>query len=859
MASEQTSIREWAKQLKVPHELLLKQLSAAGWDQSRLEGTVSKEEMNSAKTIVLRAILAAKRSSGRPVSAGAPGAVAVAEAGRRPATDRPAFDRSSRSPVGRPPTRRPPADKPSVIDPPAADQPPPAAGTVVSKPVAQAVPDERNISDSAKELRNYEDLRKSVQDRQDRQIEESAERARIAAEKRAIESARKLEEEQKKAPHAPASGTSDTSSKSRRPVADRGGRRRQQKPTGRRRRQYVDPFDREQQVDGEAGVRDDALAPQQFQSREIQVPETIQVSALAHAMSIKASRVVGTLMDMGVVTTATQVIDQDTAVLVVEEIGHKAVPIEDTALESKLREYLASDSGKGPRPPIVTVMGHIDHGKTTLLDCIRKSSVASSEAAGITQHIGAYQVQTDSGVITFIDTPGHAAFTSLRARGAQVTDLVVLVVAGDDGVMPQTQEAIEHARAAGVPIVVAINKMDKPQSDPDKVKQALAAINLQADDWGGDVQMLPVSATSGEGVDSLLEALLLEAEVRELQAAHDGPAYGVVLESSMSVGRGPTATLLIQQGRLKVGDTLTTGTIQGRVRALNASDGAAIKVAEVSMPVEMLGLPSVPDVGLQFAVIADNKLAREVVEYRSNLEKRRKAVKEKISLDTMFSSGEDRSELSLVIKADVRGSMEALQQALEAIGDETVGVKIVAGGVGGIAESDMHLAHTVKGIVLGFNVRADAEAKRIASESGVEIRYYSTIYELIEDVEQALLGILGPELREQIVGVAEVREVFTSSQFGQISGCMVVEGLVQRDKPARVLRDNVVIFEGRLSSLRRFKDDVPEVKNGTECGIGIEHYRDIREGDRIEIFSTHEVQRVLPGASAQASARVAGG
>jgi translation initiation factor IF-2 len=520
----------------------------------------------------------------------------------------------------------------------------------------------------------------------------------------------------------------------------------------------------------------------------------------------------------------------------------------EDAIEESLEETLSQEEGTlESRAPVVTVMGHVDHGKTSLLDYIRKSRVASGEAGGITQHIGAYHVETDHGMISFLDTPGHAAFTAMRARGATSTDIVILVVAADDGVMPQTEEAILHARAAEVPIVVAVNKIDKETADPDRVKNELAAKDVIPEDWGGDVQFVPVSAHSGEGIDALLDAVLLQAELLELKAPRDVPAQGIVIESRLDKGRGPVASVLVQTGTLRTGDIMLAGTNVGRVRAMLDENGKPIKEAGPSIPVEILGLDGTPDAGDAFAVLDSEKRARDVAMFRE--EKRRKEraeMQRAVKLDNPFAhlEGADKRTLNVVLKADVRGSLEAIQAALMDLGNDEVEVKIVAGGVGGIAESDINLAITSGAVVFGFNVRADASAKKLVEDEQLDLRYYSVIYNLIDDVKAALSGMLSPELREEIVGIAEVRDVFKSPKFGQVAGCMVTEGTVYRSKPIRVLRDNVVIFEGELESLRRFKDDVADVRNGMECGIGVKNY-DVKVGDLIEVFSVQEVARSL--------------
>jgi translation initiation factor IF-2 len=576
--------------------------------------------------------------------------------------------------------------------------------------------------------------------------------------------------------------------------------------------------------------------------------DSISVADLAQQRSVKSGEVIKELMKLGVMATINQVIDQDTASLVVEELGHKVKLISAEAVEESLEETLAQHEGTPePRAPVVTVMGHVDHGKTSLLDYIRKSQVAEGEAGGITQHIGAYHVETDRGMISFLDTPGHAAFTAMRARGASSTDIVILVVAADDGVMPQTEEAINHAHAAEVPIIVAINKIDKEGADPEKIKGELAAKEVVPEDWGGDVQFVNVSAHTGEGIPELLDAVLLQAELLELQAPRDVPAQGIVIESRLDKGRGPVASLLVQSGTLRKGDIVLAGLQFGRVRAMLDENGQPIEEAGPSIPVEILGLGATPAAGDIFAVVESEKRAREVADFRQEKDRSRKLQQQAKKLDTLFEGLTDagRKALNVVVKADVRGSLEAIQSALLDLGNEEVQVNIVSGGVGGITETDVNLAVTSEAVVFGFNVRADNAARAIVESEGIDLRYYNVIYDLIDDVKAALTGMLAPELREEIVGIAEVRDVFRSPKYGQIAGCMVTEGTVFRSKPIRVLRDNVVIYEGELESLRRFKDDANEVRNGLECGIGVKNYTDVKIGDLIEVYEVKEIARSL--------------
>ena len=583
--------------------------------------------------------------------------------------------------------------------------------------------------------------------------------------------------------------------------------------------------------------------------KEVELPEAITVGDLAGKMAVKAGEVIKELMKMGVMATINQTLDQDTASLVVEEMGHKVTKlIADNQLEQDVTESVTYDSEEQSRAPVVTVMGHVDHGKTSLLDYIRRTKVASGEAGGITQHIGAYHVETDHGMVSFLDTPGHAAFTSMRARGAQSTDVVILVVAADDGVMPQTEEAVQHAKAAGVPLVVAINKMDKESADPDRVKNELSARDVIPEDWGGDVPFIPVSAHTGQGIEELLEAVLLQAELLELKAHFVGPAQGVVVESRLDKGRGPVATLLVQDGMLNKGDIVLAGTCYGRARALLDENGQQTGEAGPSIPVEILGLNGTPDAGDHFMVVESEKKAREVAEFReTKLKEQHQQRQQAAKLDALFAGmGEGQvASLNVVLKTDVRGSLEAIVASLQKLATDEVKVNVVSSGVGGITETDATLAVASGAVVFGFNVRADNAAKRVVEANDVDMRYYSVIYDLLDDVKKAMGGLLEPELREEIVGTAEVRDVFNSPKFGQIAGCMVIEGTVYRNKKIRVLRENVVIYEGELESLRRFKDDVQEVRQGMECGIGVKNYQDVRPGDQIEVFDVREVARTL--------------
>jgi translation initiation factor IF-2 len=639
---------------------------------------------------------------------------------------------------------------------------------------------------------------------------------------------------------------------------NRGRHRAGKKGFGQKGREDDDRSDRGDRR-GKAGSRKAVKARRQpnqngFQkpaapvARDVVIGETITVGELAQKMAVKAAEVIKFMMKQGAMATINQVIDQETAQLVAEEMGHKVILRKENELEQEvLNERDSADLKPEPRAPIVTIMGHVDHGKTTLLDYIRKTRVANGEAGGITQHIGAYHVQTKKGMITFLDTPGHAAFTAMRARGANVTDIVVLVVAADDGVMPQTREAIQHAKAGNAPIVVAINKCDKPQADPERVTNELMREGVISEDLGGDVQFVKVSAKTGMGIDELLDAILLQAEVLELKAVKNAMAKGVVIESRLDKGRGPVATVLVRDGTLHVGDIILCGLGWGRVRAMRDEVGNSVKEAGPSIPVEVEGLSSVAGAGDEVTVVTDERKAREVALYRQGKFREIKLAKQqKAKLENMFKDDNgDVKELNLVLKADVQGSVEAIRDSLVKLSTDEVKVSIIGSGVGGITETDVTLASASKAIILGFNVRADASAKKIAESENVEIRYYSVIYDLIDEVKKAMSGMLAPEFRQEIVGIAEVRQVFRSPKFGAVAGCMVTEGTVKRLNPIRVLRENVVIYEGQLESLRRFKDDVSEVKQGYECGIAVKNYNDVQVGDQIEVYETVEIKREL--------------
>lgn len=594
-------------------------------------------------------------------------------------------------------------------------------------------------------------------------------------------------------------------------------------------------------------IKSNFIKPTEPIVRTIEVPANIGVSDLAQKMAVKATEVIKVLMKMGVMATINQALDQDTAILVVEELGHKAVPLNENALEEALLAAPVTGDEQ-PRAPVVTIMGHVDHGKTSLLDYIRRTKVAQGEAGGITQHIGAYHVETPKGMVTFLDTPGHAAFTAMRARGAGATDIVVLVIAADDGVMPQTIEAIQHAKAAKVPIIVALTKIDKPEADIEKIKQALTAYEIIPEEWGGDNMFVGVSSKTGQGVDALLDAILLQAEVLELKAVVKGPARGIIIESRLDKGRGVAASVLVQSGTLKRGDLILSGTEFGRVRALFNELGKPVDAVGPSMPVEVLGFSEAPQAGDLVVVVSDERQAREVASLRAERNKKTaESSSAPATLDNLFErlkQGEQKA-LNVVLKADVQGSLEALVDSLNKLSTDEVKVNVLGSGIGAITESDINLAMASSAVVFGFNVRADAGANRLAEKEKIDLRYYNIIYNLIDDVKKAMSGMLAPELRESILGTAEVREVFKSSKFGTIAGCMVIDGLIKRNCPVRVLRDSVVIFEGAIESLRRFKDDAAEVRQNMECGIGIKNYHDVRIGDQIEVYEVTSIVRTL--------------
>ncbi|MCG9697336.1 translation initiation factor IF-2 [Shewanella sp. Isolate11] len=698
---------------------------------------------------------------------------------------------------------------------------------------AKADEEAKAAAEEARRLAEENEKRWAEEERQRKESETSADHhVTTSSEARAAEDTADMNAEKRgRRARKPAGGKKDAANKKRGGRDVRGGGR-----NNRNQRNAPESMDH--------GFNKPAAAV----TRDVSIGETVTVAELAQKMAVKATEIIKQMMKMGSMVTINQVLDQETAQMVAEEMGHKVVLTRENELEHQVLADRDGNVKVEPRAPVVTIMGHVDHGKTSLLDYIRRAKVASGEAGGITQHIGAYHVETENGMITFLDTPGHAAFTAMRARGAKATDIVILVVAADDGVMPQTIEAIQHAKAGGVPLIVAVNKMDKPEADPDRVKSELSQHGVMSEDWGGSNMFCHVSAKSGEGVDELLEGILLEAEVLELKAVREGMAAGVVVESKLDKGRGPVATVLVQEGTLKQGDIVLCGLEYGKVRAMKDENGKSITEAGPSIPVEILGLSGVPSAGDEATVVRDERKAREVALYRQGKFRDVKlARQQKSKLENMFANmteGEVQ-ELNIVLKADVQGSLEAISDSLNKLSTDEVKVNIIASGVGGLTETDASLAAASNAIMVGFNVRADAQARKTIESESVDLRYYSVIYHLIDEVKAAMGGMLAPEFKQEIIGLAEVRDVFKSPKIGAIAGCMVTEGTIKRSAPIRVLRDNVVIYEGELESLRRFKDDVNEVRNGMECGIGVKNYNDVRVGDQIEVFETVEIARTL--------------
>jgi len=850
----EVTVKQFAQAVGVPPDRLLVQLGEAGLSVSDENSTITDSE----KTQLLDFL---RQSHGKRGALSTGGASKVTLK-RKTQTELRATVPAGRGPLGRGAARTRPESKTVSVE-------VRKKRTYVKRADLVAEEQARLEQEAAEQARIKAEAaardeaasKKREEARQKLEQERAAEESRLQAEREARKQAEEAARQQSLAAaetHAKAGASdegrkkTDSDRKSRKEAADQEtkyGRKQLHVTAGKggRRKKKAKPVRR---VTIESGGEHGFELPTASVVHEVSIPENIVVSELARKMSVKAAEIIKVLMKMGVMATINQVLDQDTAILVVEEMGHIAKPEQENALEEELKQQVLEVKGERlPRPPVVTIMGHVDHGKTSLLDFVRRTKVAAGEAGGITQHIGAYHVETDKGMISFLDTPGHAAFTAMRARGASVTDIVILVVAADDGVKPQTQEAVKHAKAASVPLVIAINKIDRPEADPERVKNEMAALEVIPEEWGGDTMFLPVSAKTGEGVDELLDAVLLQAELLELTAVHECPATGIVVESSLDKGRGPVATVLVQNGVLRKGDLLLTGTEYGRVRAMFDENGKQVTEAGPSIPVQVLGLSSVPNAGDDVVVVSDERKARELAQLRHEKSRdQRLAQQQQTRLEDVFSSVRDGQTptVNIVLKADVQGSAEALSDALTRLtaDEEDVKVKVVSSGVGGINESDVNLAVASNAIIIGFNVRADASAKQLIEEHNVELKYYSVIYNAIDDVKAAASGMMAPETRENIIGLATVKEVFRSRKLGDIAGSIVTEGVVRRNSPIRVLRDNVVVFEGELESLRRFKDDVNEVRAGTECGIGVKNYS-VSAGDQIEVFERTEVARSL--------------
>ncbi len=861
----EVTVSQLASDVGIPVDRLLKQLSDAGIAKATAEDVITEQE----KMDLLNHL---RRSHGKKEAAGGGGRKIALKRKTTTELHQPASGRATaRTPAARTgktvsvEVRR----KRTVVKPKDEDATKQEEllrqAEEAKRALAEQAEQRRQAEEEAEARRKAEEARRQAEEDERRKSEETRIAAEEEARRQAEEEARQEAEKLQRAQQEVAAATEPRRSAPAKKAKRSGGRDEEGDSAERgrhgRRELHVASGKRAQRGKGARRPSREAAAaagdgqhgfqrPTAPVIKEIQVPDSISVGDLAQRMSIKAGEVIKALMKMGMMVTINQTLDQETAMLLVEEMGHNAVAQKEEDVEEEILAA-SEEEQQGelkPRAPVVTIMGHVDHGKTSLLDYIRRTRVAAGEAGGITQHIGAYHVDTDHGMISFLDTPGHAAFSAMRARGAQATDIVILVVAADDGVMPQTKEAIQHSRAAGVPIVVAVNKMDKPEANPDRVMQELVAEEVVPEDWGGDTQFIRVSAKTGEGVDALLEAVLLQSEVLELTAVHDGLARGIIVESSLDKGRGPVATVLVQSGTLHRGDSVVAGAEFGRVRAMFDENGRSVKEAGPSIPVQVLGLSAAPSAGDDLVALADERKAREVAELRRVRHRDTRLAEQKAAkLDQLFSQMAEGevAYVNLIVKADVQGSVEALKESLLKIETDEAKVRIVASGVGGITESDANLAVTSNAILIGFNVRADASARRVVEEHGLDLRYYSIIYEVIDDVKKAISGLLSPVIKEEIIGLAEVRDVFRSSKLGAIAGCMVVEGTVKRHNPIRVLRDNVVIYEGELESLRRFKDDVNEVKAGTECGIGVKNYNDVKSGDQIEVFERVEVAREI--------------
>ena len=853
------TVQQFAAAVGVPPDRLLVQLGEAGLTVSDENSTITDSE----KTQLLDFLRQSHGKRGALSTAG--GGASKVTLKRKTQTELRATVPAGRGPLGRGAARARPEAKTVSVE-------VRKKRTYVKRADLMAEEQARLEQEAAEQARIKAEAdardeaanRKREEARQKLEQERAAEESRLQAERDARKQAEEESRQQSLAAAEAREKAAATEAGHKKPDADRKSRKEAKESSdkdtkygrkqlhvtagkGGRRKKKAKPTRR---VTIESGGEHGFERPTASVVHEVSVPESIIVSELARKMSVKAAEIIKVLMQMGVMATINQVLDQDTAILVIEEMGHIAKPEQENALEEELKQQVEEIKGeKLPRPPVVTIMGHVDHGKTSLLDFIRRTKVADGEAGGITQHIGAYHVKTDKGMISFLDTPGHAAFTAMRARGAGVTDIVILVVAAADGVKPQTQEAVQHARAAGVPLVIAINKIDREEADPERVKNEMSALEVIPEDWGGDTMFLPVSAKTGAGVDELLDAVLLQAELLELTAVHDCPATGIVVESSLDKGRGPVATVLVQNGVLKKGDLLLTGTEYGRVRAMFDENGKQVAEAGPSIPVQVLGLSSVPNAGDDVVVVADERKARELAQLRHEKSRdQRLAQQQQTRLEDVFSSVRDGQTptVHIVLKADVQGSAEALSDALTRLtaDEKEVKVKVVSSGVGGINESDVNLAVASNAMIIGFNVRADASSKQLIEDNNIELKYYSVIYNAIDDVKAAASGMMAPETRENIIGLASVKEVFRSRKLGDIAGSIVTEGVVRRSSPIRVLRDNVVVFEGELESLRRFKDDVNEVRAGTECGIGVKNY-DVKAGDQIEVFERVEVARSL--------------
>ncbi len=836
------TVAQFAEVLKVPVEKLLSQLDEAGIKVSGSEDTISDD----AKLELLTFLRRSHGQDDTPATAAAPGRITLK---RKSQSELRLSGTQGRSRTVNVEVRR--------------------KRTYIKRDVLEKQAQEEQEALDAKR-REEEDRIAAEEAARERAAaeKEAAAKAEQEAKEREEEERKKAEEEARKAAEKAAADAAQEKERIEKAEADARARRAKEKEKAKPKKAPQTKYGRKElHVAGDKSGRRKRKTPIRRRPvsvggdqhgferptapviREIEVPDSISVADLAKAMAIKGNEVVKVLFNMGAMVTINQVIDQDTATLVIEELGHVAKPVDAAEMDEKLLAEEVQEGGdEVGRAPVVTIMGHVDHGKTSLLDYIRHTKVAAGEAGGITQHIGAYSVTTDKGMVSFLDTPGHAAFTAMRARGAQATDIVVLVVAADDGVMPQTIEAIQHSKAAGVPLVVAINKIDRENADPERVKNELSQHEVIPEDWGGEQQFVNVSAHTGEGIDALLDAILLQAEVMDLTAVAEGPAKGLVIEASLEKGRGAVATLLVQSGTLNQGDMIIAGEEYGRIRNMFDETGASIKQAGPSQPAVVLGLSKTPSAGDDFLVVKNERKAREVAEFRQAKTRETKlALQQASKLDDMFNQMKEGelSTVPVIIKSDVHGSAEALRDSLTKLSNDEVKVKVLASTVGGITETDVNLAAASDAFIIGFNVRADAAARNAIKESGVDVRYYSIIYEAIDDVKAAITGLLAPEIREQHVGLAEVKEVFRSPKFGDVAGCLVSEGYVKRSNPIRVLRDNVVIFEGELESLRRFKDDVNEVRSGTECGIGVKNYNDVKVGDQIECFERVEVARTL--------------